>query len=185
MPAEKIGYARVSTKEQNLDRQIDALNAAGCTHMYTDKLSGKNTDRPQYQAMLDFVRDGDTVLVVELTRLSRSVKDLFELVEFLAGKGVNLVSLNDVWMDTTTPQGRLILTLMSGLSQFERELTAQRVRDGIAAAKRRGVILGRPSKTDKIKADALRLKDERMSNIEIAKELCVSLSTVERALKRG
>lgn len=140
----KIGYARCSTADQNLDWQLDALNREGCERIYQEKASGAKKDRPELARMLDALREGDTIVVCELTRLSRSTKDLFDLVERISGVGANIRSLKEAWLDTTTPQGKLLFTIFAGVSQFERDLTHERTMDGLAAARARGRRGGRP-----------------------------------------
>jgi len=140
----KIGYARCSTNDQNLDWQLDALKNEGCEKIYREKVSGMKKDRPELAKLLDTLRAGDTVIVCELTRLSRSTKDLFELVEKVNGIGADIKSLKESWLDTTTPQGKLLFTIFAGVSQFERDLTYQRTMDGLAAARARGRLGGRP-----------------------------------------
>lgn len=131
-----IGYARCSTAEQNLDRQLDALNKEGCERIYQEKVSGTKKERPELGKMLDALRAGDTVVICELTRLSRSTKDLFELVERIHGSGANIKSLKEGrWLDTTTSQGRFLFTIFAGVSQFERDLIHERTLEGLAAAR--------------------------------------------------
>ena len=113
-----IGYARVSTTEQNLDRQLDQLKEAGCTRIFREKITGAKLNRPELEIMLDYLQEGNTVIVTDLTRLSRSTKDLFSLVEQIEAKGAYLKSLKESWMDTTTPQGRLMFTVIAGIGQF-------------------------------------------------------------------
>ena len=134
----KIGYARVSTLEQNLERQIDQLEKEGCERIYSEKISGTKNNRPELHRMLDALRPGDTVIVSELTRLSRSQKFLIELVDRFSQTGVNIKSLKEIWLDTTTPHGRLIFSVFAGLSQFERDSTQLRTLEGLAAARARG-----------------------------------------------
>ncbi len=114
----KIGYARVSTEEQSLNRQIDMLNEAGCEKIFEEKISGIKKERPELFRMLEQLRKGDLIIVADLTRLSRSVKDLFQLVEQIEAKGANIKSLKESWMDTSTPQGKLMFTIFAGISQF-------------------------------------------------------------------
>lgn len=140
----RIGYARCSTQDQNLDWQIDKLNQEGCERIYQEKWTGTKKDRPELGRMLDALRKGDTVIVCELTRLSRSVKDLFALVERINESGADIKSLSEPWLDTTTPQGRLLFSIFAGISQFERDLTSQRTKEGLAAARARGRKGGRP-----------------------------------------
>jgi DNA invertase Pin-like site-specific DNA recombinase len=143
----KIGYTRVSTAEQHLDRQIIALTEQGIApeNIYTDKLSGKNTARPGLQKLLATVKWGDTVVVESFSRFSRNTRDLLELVEKLTVKGVEFISLKER-IDTSTPAGKLMLTMFAGLNEFERETTLQRQSEGIRAARARGVVFGRPIK---------------------------------------
>lgn len=129
---ERIGYVRISTATQHTERQENAL--ADCDRIFTDVCSGKNAHRPELENMLAYVRNGDTVIVESFSRLARSLSDMLRIVEFLQKKGVALVSLKEQ-IDTTTPQGKLMLHLFAALSEFEREQTAQRQAEGIAVAK--------------------------------------------------
>lgn len=138
----KVGYARVSTVEQHEGRQIEWLKNEGIEKIFLDKLSGKNTKRPQLQTLLDFIREGDVVYVESFSRLARNVTDLLALVEQIEGKGAHVVS-NKENFDTSTPTGRLLLTLVGGIAEFEREITLQRQREGIALAKKAGKYKGR------------------------------------------
>lgn len=117
----KIGYARVSTTGQNLDGQTDLLTRAGCERIYSEKISGVKKERPQLDRMMDSLRSGDTVIITELTRLGRSVKELLSIIEKIHEAGASIKSLRETWLDTTTPQGNLLLTIFAGLSQFERD----------------------------------------------------------------
>jgi DNA invertase Pin-like site-specific DNA recombinase len=143
-----FGYARVSTIEQNLDRQIDQLKGAGAEEIIQEKITGTKADRPQLNRLFDKLRKGDTILIADLTRLSRSTKDLFSLVEQIEKKGANIKSLKECWLDTTTPQGKLMFTFMAGISQFERDLISQRTREGLESARTRGKVGGRKPKLD-------------------------------------
>lgn len=155
-----IGYARCSTVEQNLDRQLDALNKEGCERIYQEKISGTKKDRPELGKMLDALRAGDTVVICEITRLSRSTKDLFELVERINSAGANIKSLKEgKWLDTTTPQGKFLFTIFAGVSQFERDLIHERTMEGLAAARARGRKGGRPKANPKAIEQALALYD--------------------------
>ena len=131
----RIGYIRVSTREQDTARQDAKINLETCDRVYTEKVSGKNADRPELRKMMEYVREGDTVIVDSYSRFSRNTKDLLELVGELDKKGVAFVSLKEN-VDTTTPQGRLIFTIFAGLAQFEREQTLERQAEGIAEKKR-------------------------------------------------
>jgi DNA invertase Pin-like site-specific DNA recombinase len=177
----KIGYARVSTQEQNLDRQIDQLKAAGCERIFKEKITGTKKDRPELDKLLDQIRTGDTIIISELTRLSRSTKDLFELVEVIHGKGADIKSLKESWLDTTTPQGKLMFTIFAGISQFERDLISQRTKEGLEAARARGRNGGRPAMDNKQVELALKMyKSKEYSIPEITKATGVSKTTLYR-----
>jgi len=139
-----LGYARVSTKEQNLDRQLDQLKEAKVEKVFQEKITGTKKDRPELAKLLDQVRKGDTILITDLTRISRSTKDLFNLVSELDSKGINIKSLKESWLDTTTAQGKLMFTIFAGLSQFERDLISERTKEGLKSARARGRFGGRP-----------------------------------------
>lgn len=182
----KIGYARVSTQDQNLDRQIDNLKAAGCERIYQEKMTGTKSDRPQYRLMLDVLRPGDILVTDSFSRLSRSTKDLLDLVDKLNASGVHLVSLKEN-LDTTTATGKLMLTMLSALSQFERDLIAERTADGLKAARARGRKGGRPRiGTEKEKRQALAMyKSNAMSNRDIAERFGVSTATLSRWIRES
>lgn len=137
-----IGYVRVSTAEQSEDRQIRALEAAGAQKIYAEKLSARTKDRPKLLEMLDFAREGDTVVVSEFSRLARSTRDLLDIIDGLRKKGVEVKSLTEAF-DTTTPTGELMLTMIGAISTFERAIMLQRQREGIRIAKEQGKYKGR------------------------------------------
>lgn len=137
-----IGYIRVSTIEQNEGRQIEGLKKYNIDKMFMEKVSAKDTNRPQLQAMLEFAREGDTIYIHSLDRLARSTKDLLEIVETLQNKGIHLVS-NKENIDTSTPTGRLMLTMIGAIAEFERANLLERQREGIAIAKAKGKFKGR------------------------------------------
>ena len=175
----KFGYARCSTLDQNLDWQIDALMKEGCDRIFQEKFTGTRKVRPELLRMLDMLREGDTVIICELTRLSRSVKDLFDLVEQVEKAGANIKSLKEPWLDTTTPQGRLLFSIFSGVSQFERELIRERTMEGLASARARGRMGGRPGKDKKIVEQALTLYDSKAYSVdEISKTTGISRATL-------
>ena len=175
----KLGYARCSTLDQNLDWQIDALTKEGCDRIFQEKFTGTRKDRPELLRLMDMLREGDTVIICELTRLSRSVKDLFDLVEQVEKAGANIKSLKEPWLDTTTPQGRLLFTIFSGVSQFERELIRERTMEGLASARARGRMGGRPGKDKKIVEQALTLYDSKAYSVdEISKTTGISRATL-------
>lgn len=177
-----IGYARVSTTEQNLDRQLDNLKEQRCERIYQEKMTGTKANRPEYQRMLDSLRAGDTLIVDSFSRLSRSTKDLLEVVEVLTQKGVNLVSLKEK-LDTTTASGKLMMTMLSALSQFERDIIAERTRDGLKAARARGRLGGRPTVNEEAVKKAMRLYDaDKLSIKEISEATGISTATINRRI---
>lgn len=139
----KVGYARVSTQEQTLDLQTDALTKAGCEKLYTDKVSGVSETKPEFARLLEHLRTGDTLVIWKLDRLGRSTRQLIALVEDLDRRGVHLISLNDP-IDTTSPGGRLVFQIFCALAEHERSLTIQRTLAGLSAARARGRTGGRP-----------------------------------------
>lgn len=137
-----IGYIRVSTVEQNEARQLEALRKHDIEKMFTEKVSAKNTDRPQLKAMIEFAREGDTIFIHSLDRLARSTKDLLQIIEELQAKGIHLVS-NKESIDTSTATGKLMLTMIGAIAEFERANMLERQREGIAIAKKEGRYMGR------------------------------------------
>ncbi len=180
-----FGYARVSTDQQNLDRQVDALQKYGVDHIYNEKMTGTKKDRPELMKMLDRMTEGDTVVIESLSRLGRSTKDLIELTELFQSKGVNLVSLKES-IDTNTSTGKLLFTLMSAIAQFERDTIADRTREGLKAARARGRVGGRPKTDPDTVKKALKLYGTRQYSIrEIEDMTGVKKSTLYRNLQRA
>lgn len=180
----KIGYARVSTQDQNLDRQRDLLRQDGCERIYEEKVSGARSDRPELERMLDALREGDVVVIAELSRLSRSVRDLFNIVGRIDGIGAQIKSLKEPWLDTTTPHGRLLFTFFSGISEFERELIRQRTLEGLKAARARGHNGGHPVLDPKTVDLALKMYDSKTCSVaEITKATGVSKSALYAYIK--
>ena len=180
-----IGYARVSTADQNLYGQTDLLTKEGCERIYSEKISGTKENRPQLERMMDALREGDTVIITELTRLGRSVKELLSIIERIHAAGATIRSLRETWLDTTTPQGNLLLTIFAGLSQFERDLTRQRTRQGLEAARARGRKGGRPKSDESKVSTALRMYDSRLHTInEITKSTGISRATLYREINK-
>jgi DNA invertase Pin-like site-specific DNA recombinase len=142
----KIGYARVSTLDQHLDLQMQALKKVGCRKTFREKVSGVSRQRPEFQRMLDQLRDGDTVIVWRLDRLARSTRDLLETMETIREVGARFQSLSEPWSDTTTHAGKLIMTVFAGIAEFERDLIRERTKTGRDAARKGGVRFGRPRK---------------------------------------
>lgn len=180
----RIGYARVSTHDQSLDRQIDSLKGAGCERIYSEKVSSGKKDRPELAKIFDFVREGDVIIVCELTRLGRSVKDLIEIVEQIHAAGANIISLSEPWMDTTSVQGNLIFNIFSAFAQFERDLTRQRVMDGLEAARSRGRKGGRPTVPEDKAALAVRMYSNSCPIADIVKATGVSKTTLYRLVNK-
>lgn len=142
---EQIGYIRVSSPEQNTARQEELMRQLGINRIYIDRVSGKNTNRIELNNMLGYIRSGDTVIVESYSRFARSTKDLINLLEELERKGVKFISQKEN-VDTSTPQGKLMMTVFAGIAQFERECLLQRQREGIEIAKAEGRMKGRPRK---------------------------------------
>ena len=181
-----VGYARISTITQNEDRQIEALTNAGCEKIYLDKMSGKDTNRPQLKEMFTFIREGDTVLVTEFSRFSRSTKDLLDLVEKLQAKKVDFRSLKEN-VDTTTSSGKLVLTIFAALSEFERSLIRERAAEGIAIAKAKGKKLGRREiqvDDDKLISLYNQWKDGEILQKKIMKDCRMSRTTLHNHITR-
>lgn len=178
----KFGYARVSTEEQNLNRQIDALREYGVDELLTEKMTGTKKDRPELSRLLDKVRQGDTIVVESLSRLGRSTKDLLALVEQFDRQGIIFVSLKES-IDISTPTGKLLLTVLSALCQFERDLTVQRTTEGLQAARARGRKGGRPPKDKKTISKALKLYDAQTHSVAEICEVCsISQGTLYKAI---
>ncbi|WP_325347132.1 recombinase family protein [Xylophilus sp.] len=181
-----IGYARVSTGDQDLRIQRDELLAAGCSRLFSEKITGTHAARPELARMLDHLRKGDVVIVSRLDRLARSTRDLLEISEQLLSMGVGLRSLAEPWADTTSPAGRMVLTVFAGIAEFERSLIIERTHKGRTAAKMRGVRFGRrPTLSPEQVALARHLiDDERNSTAHVASLLGVHRATLYRALAR-
>ncbi len=177
----KIGYARVSTGEQKLELQLDALKEAGCKRIFREKISGAKLKRPEFQRLLDQLREGDIVVVWKLDRLARSTRDLLEVMELIREAGGKFRSLSEPWADTTTHAGKMIMTVFAGIAEFERELIRERTGAGRKAAKKRGVRFGRPPKmNDEQKRLAVRLLGEGSSAQEVAATFNVHVATIYR-----
>ena len=175
-----IGYARVSTQDQNLDLQIDALTTAGCKKLFDDKISGSSKERPGLTKTLEMLREGDTLVVWKLDRLGRSVKNLVDLVSDLHKQGVQFKSLTDA-IDTGTPSGRFFFHVMASLAEMERELTVERTRAGLEVARKLGRKGGRKLKMTESKIEsAKKLLASGIPPKDVAKNLGVSVPTLYR-----
>ncbi len=178
----KYGYARVSTDGQSVAAQVEELTHAGAEKVFREKISGAITHRQQLQRVLDALDEGDVLLVTRLDRLARSTRDLLNTLALIAEKKAGFRSLGDRWADTTTAHGRLMLTVLAGLAEFERELIRARTGEGRARAKARGVKLGRKFKlTPHQRKEALARKESgKESQTDIARSYNVSHSTISR-----
>lgn len=187
-----IGYIRVSSEQQNVARQIKSLEEAGCERFYTEKISGATTDRPELQLMLSELEPGDTIVIHELSRLSRSTKDLISLVEDIQGKGAGLRSVTDKWLDLSedNPMNELIFTIFSGLAQFERKMSKQRQQEGIEIAKANGKYKGKQTKLveggeEEVRRNAIIEAYVNGTSItDIRKTFKVGTGTIYRLLER-
>lgn len=179
-----FGYARVSTEQQSLDRQLDMLEKYGVDKIYNEKMTGTKRNRPELEKLMERLTEGDTVVVESLSRLGRSTKDLIWLMENFNSKGVNLVSLKES-IDTTSSTGKLLFTLMSALAQFERDVIADRTREGLASARARGRRGGRPSADSEMIRRAMKLYNSRDYSVKEITELTgVRRSTLYKHLKK-
>lgn len=175
-----IGYARVSTHDQNLELQHEALKKAGCDRIFEDKISGSRAERPGLKKLMEMLRKGDTLVVWKLDRLGRSVKHLVDLVGELSGRGVHFCSLTDS-IDTSTPPGRFFFHVMASLAQMERELTVERTRAGLEVARQLGRKGGRKRQmTDSKIESAKKLLSSGVPPKDVAKNLGVSIPTLYR-----
>lgn len=182
----RIAYVRVSTAEQNEARQIEALKKYGIEKWFTEKCSGKNTDRPKLQEMMDFAREGDEIYIHDFSRLARSTKDLLNIIEKLDTKGVKLVS-NKENIDTHTPTGRLMLTMVGAISEFERANILERQREGLIIMKREGRMSGRKQKVilEGDWKEALSMYNSRQINKrQFAERLHISRPTLDKLLRK-
>lgn len=180
----RIGYARVSTLDQSLNLQLDALNKAGCEKVYQEKLSGMKEDRPQLMELLNFAREGDILVVYKLDRLGRSTKKLIEWSEELQARGIELVSIRDS-IDTTTAVGKAMFKMLAVLAEMERDLISERTRAGLESAKARGRVGGRPKKDNKQVRNAIKLYETEQYTVkEIEEMTTVSKATLYRELHK-
>jgi len=175
-----IGYARVSTQDQNLQMQLDALQNAGCFEIFEEKVSGTKKDRPALNEMLKMLREGDKVVVYKLDRISRSTKHLIELADFFDSKGVEFVSIQDN-IDTSTPMGRFFFRVIASIAELERDILSERTKGGLASARARGRSGGRPKVDSKKLQLALKMYRSKQHSIsEIVSATGISQSTLYR-----
>lgn len=179
-----IAYVRVSTVDQNEGRQVEALKARNIDKWYTEKVSAKDTNRPQLKEMLEFAREGDTIFIHDFSRLARSTKDLLEIVETLNAKGVHLVS-NKENIDTSTATGKLMLTMIGAIAEFERANLLERQREGIALAAREGKYKGRREvKVENFEEQYQRYKNRELNKVQLAAALGITRPTLDKLIKK-
>ena len=184
-PGPLIGYARVSTTDQNPRLQLDALTAAGCLKTFTDKATGTKADRPEWNRCLDQLRAGDTLVIWKIDRLGRNLRDLIDIVNSLAERGIGVRSLTNGTLDTTTAHGKLVFGMFALMAEYEAALTAERTAAGLAAARARGRMGGRkPKMTPALVAKAQKMYDTRTFTMaEIADSVGVTPATVYRHIR--
>ena len=180
-----VGYCRVSTDGQTLDTQVAELKAAGSTKLFAEKQSGARSDRPQLKKALAVLGEGDMLIVTRLDRLARSTRDLLNVLHEVGEAGALFKSLHDTWADTTTPHGRLMLTILGGLAEFERSLIKARTDVGIKRAREAGIRFGRPPKLTRHQQEqALKLVDQGEPQSAVARLFNADPSTISRLASR-
>lgn len=181
----KVGYARVSTEEQNEGRQIRAFEEMGIERVFVDKASGKNRERPQLQEMLTYIREGDIVTVESISRAARNTKDLLHIVEKISARGAEFVSLKEQ-IDTTTPTGKFMLTVFAAMAELERETILERQREGIAIAKEEGKYKGKPRLSfdqEAMRQECKRWRDGEQTAVQTMGKLAMKPNTFYRRVK--
>jgi DNA invertase Pin-like site-specific DNA recombinase len=177
----RIGYARVSTLDQKLDLQMEALKKAGCTKIFREKVSGTSRDRPELKRMLDQIREGDVVVVWKLDRLARSTRDLLETMESIRESGGQFQSISEPWADSTSHAGKMIMTVFAGIAEFERDLIRERTGAGREAAKQRGVRFGRPRK---LNPDQVRVASQLLAEGKAVRDIARTFNVHEATIYR-
>ena len=177
----KIGYARVSTRDQNLELQLKALHKARCVKIFREKVSGAARHRPELQRMLDQIHPGDTIIVWKLDRLARSTRDLLTTMETIHEAGGKFQSLSEPWANTTTHAGKMIMTVFAGIAEFERDLIRERTSAGRVAAKQRGVRFGRPRK---LNSEQVQLASELLTQGKAVRDIARTFEVHEATIYR-
>jgi DNA invertase Pin-like site-specific DNA recombinase len=180
-PQMNIGYARVSTRDQNLDLQLKALKKAACQKIFREKVSGVTRHRPELQRLLDQVRSGDTIIVWKLDRLARSTRDLLNTMETLNEAGAKFQSISEPWANTTTHAGKMIMTVFAGIAEFERDLIRERTGAGRDAARERGVRFGRPRK---LNSDQVKLASQLLAEGKAVRDIARTFNVHEATIYR-
>lgn len=179
----KLGYARVSTKDQNLENQLERLEKEGCEMFFEEKISGASKKRPELEKLLSHLRKGDVLVVTKLDRLARSTSELLRIAETISEKSAGLQSLDEPWANTTTPAGKMIMTVFGGIAEFERSLILSRTQEGRKQALARGVAFGRPGKLKSEQKEVVRqLISEGKSISAVARSFNVHQATIYRCL---
>lgn len=179
----RLGYVRVSTAQQNEAMQLEVMKQYEVEKIFTEKISGKDTNRPKLKELLEFAREGDSIVIYSFSRLARNTKDLLELVEYFDKKGIQLISSKES-IDSKSPTGRLLLTVCAAVASFERENTLERIQDGIAEAKKRGVYKGRkPITVDNFGSYYARWKSREVNKADLMKELGITRPTLNKLFK--
>lgn len=179
-----IGYARVSTTGQNLDRQLEQLKTASCEKIYEEKITGADRKRPKLELMITDANQGDTILITSLDRLARSTHDLFEIIKKFEAKNITFRSLREPWADTTSTMGSFLTTVFAGLSELERRIINERTQEGRILAQKRGVKFGRkPALTNHQKFEVKKMLNADMPMREIARHFNVGIATIDRIKK--
>ena len=182
----KIGYARVSTEEQHIELQLEALKDVGSGRIFQEKISSRRSARPELEHALDLLREGDVLVVWKLDRLARSTRELLDIVEKIKKTGAGLQSLSEPWADTTSYAGKMVLTVSAGIAEFERDLIRDRTSSGRVAAQKRGVRFGRPVKLNSNQRQvAIQLLREGKSSKQVANTFGVHSSTIYRLKESG
>jgi DNA invertase Pin-like site-specific DNA recombinase len=178
---EKLGYARVSTVGQSLESQVQQLRERGCSRLFQEKISGAKSDRPQLMHLLASLEPGDTLVVTRLDRLARSTMDLLNIIQTTTKKAANFLSLSEPWVNTTTPLGKLMLTVLGGIAEFEKDLIALRTNEGRARARQSGVKFGPKFKLSPHQVEEIRKRREAGESCRfLARSYGVSANTISR-----
>lgn len=181
----KVGYARVSTTGQSLQEQIEVLEAQGCTRIFYEKKTAKNKDRQELNNMLQQVTHGDTIIVTRIDRLARNTKDLLDILQQIDERGASFQSIKEAWADTTNTVGKLLITILGGIAEFERERILERTNEGRKLAQKKGIKFGRKPKLTPAQKEIIveKFKNKEKTQKELAADFGISRSTIQRILR--